>query len=137
MKSILVRWCPSLSAAVVTQLVTQVAFFSGIFPGGLSLSAQPLSAGGWPLLRDFLQGVSNLFLGGRHGTGQLGSLAPQPRRLLLDVLRLFLCVRTGHDTPLPRVSPTMHEPDRLLRRSFQVGVNLGLPRSDAARVAPE
>jgi len=55
----LVRWCPSLSAAIVTQLVTHAVFFSGMLPGGLSLIPQPLS---------------NLFLGGRHGAGQSGSL---------------------------------------------------------------
>jgi hypothetical protein len=31
--SALVRWRPSLLAAIVTQLVTQAAFFSGILPG--------------------------------------------------------------------------------------------------------
>ena len=55
----LVRWCLSLSAAIVTQLVTRAAFFSGMLSGGLSLIPQPLS---------------NLFLGGRHGAGQSGSL---------------------------------------------------------------
>ncbi len=43
--STLVRLCPSPWAAVVTQLVTQAAFFSGILPDGLSLSAQPLCVG--------------------------------------------------------------------------------------------
>ena len=95
--SVLVRWCPSPWVAVVTQLVTQPAFFSGILPGGLSLSAQPLSVGGWPVLRDLLQSVSNLFLGGRHGAGQPGRLASQPRRLLLGALRVFPCIRTGYD----------------------------------------
>jgi hypothetical protein len=57
----LVRWCPSLSAAIVTQLVTHAAFFSGMLSGGLSLIPQPLS---------------NLFLGGRHRAGQSGSLVP-------------------------------------------------------------
>lgn len=41
---------PSSWAAVVTQLVTLV-FFSGMLPGGLSLTEQPLSVGGWPVLR--------------------------------------------------------------------------------------
>ena len=58
---ILVRWCPSLSAAIVTQLVTHAVFFSGMLSGGLSLISQPLS---------------NLFLGGRHGAGQSGSPVP-------------------------------------------------------------
>jgi hypothetical protein len=63
----LVRWRPSLSAAIVTQLVTHTAFFSGMLSGRLSLIPQPLSIGGWPVLRDFFQIVSSLFLGGRHG----------------------------------------------------------------------
>jgi hypothetical protein len=41
----LVHWCPSLSAAIVTQLVTHAAFFSGMLSGGLSLIPQPLSTG--------------------------------------------------------------------------------------------
>jgi hypothetical protein len=44
--SALVRWRPSSPAAIVTQLVTEGAFFGGLLPGGLSLSAQPLSVGG-------------------------------------------------------------------------------------------
>ena len=67
--SVLVRWCPSPSAAVVTQLVTQAAFFSGESPGGLSLSGQPLSVGARAVLRDLLLSVSDLFLCGRQGTG--------------------------------------------------------------------
>ncbi len=38
----LVRWCPSLSAAIVTQLVTHTTFFSGTLSGGFSLIPQPL-----------------------------------------------------------------------------------------------
>jgi hypothetical protein len=52
--SIVVHWCPSLSAAIVIQLVTHAAFFSGMLSGGLSLIPQSLS---------------KLFLGGRHGAG--------------------------------------------------------------------
>ncbi len=74
--SALVRWRPSLSATIVTQLVTQAACCSGMLLGGLSLSAQPLSVGGWPVLRAILQSVSNLFLGGRHGAGQCPALVP-------------------------------------------------------------
>ncbi len=69
--SVLVRWRPSPWPAVVTQLVTQAALFSGQLPGGLSLSAQPLSVGGWPLLRDLLQSVSNLFLGAPGSFGMV------------------------------------------------------------------
>ena len=93
--SVLVRWRPSPRAAVVTQLVTQAAFFSDILPGGLSLSVQPLSFGGWPVLRDLLQSVSNLFLGGRHGTGQPGRLVPQSRRLRGAMSTLFGGVRAS------------------------------------------
>ncbi len=39
-------------------------------------AAPPISIGGRPVLRDFFQGVSNLFLGGRHGAAQSGSLVP-------------------------------------------------------------
>ena len=45
--------------------------FSGKLPGGLSLSAQPLSVGGWPLLRGLLQSVSNLFLGAPGSFGMV------------------------------------------------------------------
>ena len=69
--SALVRWCPSLSAAIVTQLVTRAVFLRGVLSDGLSLSMQPLSVGGSPVLRDFLQSVSSLFLGRRHGAGQV------------------------------------------------------------------
>ena len=72
----LVHWRPSLSAAIVTQLVTHTAFFSGMLSGGLSLIPQPLSIGGWPVIRDFFQSVSNLFLGGRPGAAQSGRLVP-------------------------------------------------------------
>jgi hypothetical protein len=58
----LVRWCPSLSAAIVTRLVTHAMFFRGMLSGGLSLIPQPLSS---------------LVLGGRRGAGQSGSLIPQ------------------------------------------------------------
>lgn len=43
--SVAVHWRPSPWVVVVTQLVTQAAFFDGILPSGLSLSAQPLSVG--------------------------------------------------------------------------------------------
>ena len=140
--SMLVRWRPSPWAAVVTQLVTQAAhtqaaFLSGKLPSGLSLRAQPLSVGGWPVLRDLLQSVSNPFLGGHHGPGQPGRLGSQPRRLQLEALRVFVCIRTGHDTPLPRTSHTMHKPDRLLRGRFTQRVNLHVPRSEAGRGARE
>src|SRR4051794_25515724 len=66
--SVAVHWRPSPWVVVVTQLVTQAAFFDGILPSGLSLSAQPLSVGDWPsVLRRLLQSVSNLFFDGRHG----------------------------------------------------------------------
>jgi hypothetical protein len=42
----LVRWRPSLWAAVVTQ----AAFLSGKLPGGLSLSAQPGAGASGPLV---------------------------------------------------------------------------------------
>ena len=58
----LVRWCPSLPTAIVTQLVTRAAFFSGMLSGGLSLIPQLLS---------------NLFISGHHGAGQSGSQVPR------------------------------------------------------------
>jgi hypothetical protein len=50
----LVRWRPSLSAAIVTQLVPHAAFLSGMMPSGLSLIPQGICAARrgcrwWPL----------------------------------------------------------------------------------------
>ena len=42
----LVHWCPSLSAVILTQLVTHAAFFSGMLSGVFSLIPYPLSIGG-------------------------------------------------------------------------------------------
>ena len=110
----LVRWCPSLSAAIVTRLVTHAAFFSGILSVGLSLIPQPLSTGGWPVLRDFFQRVSNLFLGGRHGAAQSGSLVPyavtNPARHRVRRWRIVNVPPEGRQSavrvPLPRL-PTL------------------------------
>lgn len=41
--SALIRWCPSLAAAIVTHFVTQAGMSSGKLSGGLSLGTQPLS----------------------------------------------------------------------------------------------
>jgi hypothetical protein len=96
---------------------TAGALFSGVPSGVFSLGAQSFSVGGWPVLRDFLEGVSNLFLGGRQRASQLGTPAAQPLHLLVQVLYLlrgvlcvFLCIGTGHETLLSRTSDTMHEP---------------------------
>ena len=112
--SALVRWGPSSSAAIVTQLVTQAAFFSGKLLAD-SASARKRSASAANRCSATPQKCQPPFPRCRDGSGQPGRLAPQPRRLLLEVLRVFLCITTGHDTPLPRTSRTMREPDRLLK----------------------
>ena len=72
----LVRWCPSLSAAIVTQLVTRAAFFSGMLSGGLSLN--PATAQHWRLA-----GAPRLSVSSRQ-----------------DRVRLPYRTRNGHAFPL-------------------------------------
>jgi hypothetical protein len=96
---------------------------------------QPLSVGSWPVCRDFLQGVGDLFLDGRYGVGQFGSLVPQHCRLTQDLLGTFTGIRTGHDTLLPRTSRTMHVPDRPAEEAFRLAACLDPgPRVTGPRV---
>ena len=51
------------------------------------------------MLGHLLEGVGDLFFGGRYGGGYFGHLLPEPGVLLLKVMSLFFWTGIRHDTP--------------------------------------